>query len=870
MVLARGIQDEETKESELPPEMIQVELETSHNRIQSALESGENVPYRRTKLLFVGEGRAGKTSTINSLIGLEFNPDQASTLVAEAETDVAVSLQDISDEWKQQGNEERHLLRDDFRSVVRYADRKGKLGLASPSKDPSAQKVRVPVAKLVNFLTPTKPKSGNDHMPGANKEKPTALDNSETTGCDADHTATTRAKAQRKIQDKTYDPNKVSFTLWDFGGQSVFYTVHHLYLTQNGIYFVIFNMRQMIDDEAAAKQSLRFWLESIALHAPHSPVIVIGTHYENAKDEIKKINNIVRRMITTDRLKIEVQKNREMKLSFFPCDNSLGAANSKYLDPVKTVVKQLLQSKKSPLAQFLEKEVQLSWIYLMENMIMKYPQCAKRCELWKLGEDIGIPPKEIDAMLKFYTEVGAIVSFDSESSEDDAVRDIVILRPQWLLNALGTFLYDPELHSKWYDFPDDSEAENAIEEYEKTAIISKNTLQKLWKQHGLDHIEQGFLTALCSKMLLFSEYLYGTVSEEEEEEEEVTEDFQGYLVPGMIREQETLKEIQNLILDLDDELVAIAQFSGPIPKGFFERLICSLLTKSNAFEGSQKPTKLATNHATLIFQDVSMEIVLLSRERRVLVGLQKEQKEEAFQALKIFQEALEDLRKDAFGTLLGATLLLQAKHKEKLVECSFAELIVAVDAKKTNVKAFKSRKALPINLFSDFMAGKNQQILEEFEEHDTQFDCFLAHEWGTAADGYATHQKVQEIAEALRKRGLRVWLDENHLRGEVADGIMDGLDRSKCVVVFLTKRYLERCKNSNNNCTKEFKAAVKRHNVERTILALLDPSLRNPKSWSGPVDYHLSDKLYIDLTNENELDDSIGKLCDEIRKTCSK
>ena len=127
---------------------------------------------------------------------------------------------------------------------------------------------------------------------------------------------------------------------------------------------------------------------------------------------------------------------------------------------------------------------------------------------------------------------------------------------------------------------------------------------------------------------------------------------------------------------------------------------------------------------------------------------------------------------------------------------------------------------------------------------------------------------MKNIGERLRKRGLKVWLDENHLRDEVAKGIMNGLKRSKCVVVFLTKRYLERCENSNNNCAKEFKAAIKRHNVEGIVVALLDPALRDPNSWFGVVDYHLADKLYIDLTNENDMDEPIGRLWEELRKRC--
>ena len=37
--------------------------------------------------------------------------------------------------------------------------------------------------------------------------------------------------------------------------------------------------------------------------------------------------------------------------------------------------------------------------------------------------------KENQRLVEIYTEVGAIVSFDSEASEEESMTDIVILRP---------------------------------------------------------------------------------------------------------------------------------------------------------------------------------------------------------------------------------------------------------------------------------------------------------------------------------------------------------------------------------------------------------------------------------------------------------
>ena len=150
------------------------------------------------------------------------------------------------------------------------------------------------------------------------------------------------------------------------------------------------------------------------------------------------------------------------------------------------------------------------------------------------------------------------------------------------------------------------------------------------------------------------------------------------------------------------------------------------------------------------------------------------------------------------------------------------------------------------------------------------YSCFMAHEWGTVSDKPNTHEKVKAISTVLCDKGLEVWLDENHLRGEVASGIMKGLQQSKCCVVFLTKRYLERCNDPNNNCAKEFKAATKIHKIQKMIVVLLDPEVANPTSWFGVVQFELGDKLYIDLSKTENWDHSIPQLYDEILRVIAQ
>lgn len=69
----------------------------------------------------------------------------------------------------------------------------------------------------------------------------------------------------------------IEMTIWDYGGQRVFYALHHLFLTQYGVYVLVFDMREMIKDKKNALSYVTFWLNSIKLHADGAPILMVGT-----------------------------------------------------------------------------------------------------------------------------------------------------------------------------------------------------------------------------------------------------------------------------------------------------------------------------------------------------------------------------------------------------------------------------------------------------------------------------------------------------------------------------------------------------------------------------------------------------------------
>ena len=79
----------------------------------------------------------------------------------------------------------------------------------------------------------------------------------------------------------------LTLSLVDFGGQSVFNVIHHLFFRRQAVYIVVFNMELLADPSTRERESclksLRSWLNSITVHTLDSSskltasIAIVGT-----------------------------------------------------------------------------------------------------------------------------------------------------------------------------------------------------------------------------------------------------------------------------------------------------------------------------------------------------------------------------------------------------------------------------------------------------------------------------------------------------------------------------------------------------------------------------------------------------------------
>lgn len=125
---------------------------------------------------------------------------------------------------------------------------------------------------------------------------------------------------------------------------------------------------------------------------------------------------------------------------------------------------------------------------------------------------------------------------------------------------------------------------------------------------------------------------------------------------------------------------------------------------------------------------------------------------------------------------------------------------------------------------------------------------FASHDWGLGA---RTHARVRTIVEALRARGICVWFDETHMKGNILDAMCRGIDASDVILVFITSNYVTKVQSGDDrdNVRREFMYA---QSTPHKLLAVrLEPRVK----CTGPVGMILGSSLYVDMSKGDDVDE---------------
>ena len=219
------------------------------------------------------------------------------------------------------------------------------------------------------------------------------------------------------IADREYDlpdGRHVQIHFWDFGGQEILHSMHRMFLTERTLYVVMINARDDTQDDRA-----RYWLHNIKSFAGNCPVLlVLNKVDQNPNASINK----------RDLCKLYPELKKVIRLSALTYDQE--TFNAAFTDPMLEEIGSI-----DSLGTFFPK----SWQQLKQRLRTMEEPYIRGAEYNRISEECGVEGEELRRdLLNWFSDLG--VSFCYRGSA--RLEDYVILRPEWITNAVYTILWN--------------------------------------------------------------------------------------------------------------------------------------------------------------------------------------------------------------------------------------------------------------------------------------------------------------------------------------------------------------------------------------------------------------------------------------------
>jgi internalin A len=200
---------------------------------------------------------------------------------------------------------------------------------------------------------------------------------------------------------------------WDFGGQEVYRIIHQFFFTLRALYVVTWNARQ-----GQEQDEVEGWLRRIRLRAGRDArALLAATHCDERRPEL-------------DYPHLE-QVFPGMLAGAFETDSRTGLG----IDRIRRAIGE--QAARLPqMGQLWSPR----WVAARDDIVARG---ATEPQIWyaqfvAICEQHGLSGPEINTLAKLMHDLGLIIYY----SDDEGLRDIVVLNPEWLTKAISHVLED--------------------------------------------------------------------------------------------------------------------------------------------------------------------------------------------------------------------------------------------------------------------------------------------------------------------------------------------------------------------------------------------------------------------------------------------
>ena len=483
---------------------------------------------KRLPVMVIGQDRSGKTSLKKSLKGQLFNPDEDSTVGI----DVDPSHFKVSTETWKAGEKEQEgttaSISYDYHTAQLIASalmvdnhtlKEKATGLIEP--DVSALIPRFPSGENRESIK----EPGHSIQAGSSGEQPKRFSSEPSPLFSSRFSEKTKIKATSSgfepadrvpeeiaslVQTLLHEEKNVEgeegiyAVLWDFGGQSVYYVTHPLFLTSRAIYLLVYDlsrdpyekatppdrggMFKSFQDNFNMKTNLDyldFWMTSVASLATEGGnrqestgckllpenlpcVFLVCTHADQPHGGADP------RALASEIFHVLQNKPYSSHLyeRVFVVDNSKSGGESECPEvlllrqTVRSVAEELPQMKEAIPIRWLQYEKALHVIqeegYRWISFQRAKQVASEKCKI--------VDDEEFLTVLNFLHDQRILIHFD----DSPQLNKLVILNPQWLIDVFKKVITVKPFDSEEREF------RHLWEKLEKTGVLAEKLLEHLW------------------------------------------------------------------------------------------------------------------------------------------------------------------------------------------------------------------------------------------------------------------------------------------------------------------------------------------------------------------------------------------------------
>ena len=576
--------------------------------------TGGKACIKRIPVMLIGQERTGKTSLKKSLKGENFNKEEESTVGIDTDSLYFKVSTEIWKSGKVKGEVEFES-EDQFEhfaiaKVIYELLKQQRANPAQPRQKLDSDSELEPPERSSSTHGPAKPSRNIESSRGKLPEEVARL-------------------VEKMFQENGNHEDNIYSVLWDFGGQSVYYETHPIFLTEKAIYILASDLSRDPDEKAIPPVKtglfenkvdfdciktnldyLDFWMSSIySLVSPDvlssqetapnvvprrlPPVFLVCTHADvpfggsNARDLALKTYGFLQHKTYKEHLYKDV----------FVVDNTKSGSEEECTE-VKRLREEVLAVAKE--LKLTKEEIPVKWLRYEKKLREKRDKCIKFEEAKRIAsEDCGIQEDdEFSTLLNFLHDQRIVIHF----SGSPELERMVILDPQWLVDVLKNVITVRRF--KHTEHP----VKDLWIQLEETGILDEKLIDHAWRDLLDNRESHESLIAIMERLSLICPW-------------PPSKDSKQYLVPSMLMSPPT-DDVLKLLDSVNVPSLFVTFASGRVPPGLFSRLILHFLQWCGEEWKSKVSPELFHNFAMFhILPDQGISVIFWCHPSAVEVAL---------------------------------------------------------------------------------------------------------------------------------------------------------------------------------------------------------------------------------------------------------